>query len=502
MAETNLTLSLVANFDDLVRRLIPYNTELTDFSIEMVKLIDTLNEQLNYAQNEVKEYKERCNLLELENHKLSANLKNTKEAYKKEVAMRASVCRDHEGLSKINEINFSSELLSDDDFDKSEDDIDEPMKDKRGEIRFTSNKNLLAAEENRKQTEIKFASNQNLTPIQENISKPTLLPGSQSKSRIENRSHSFAPKKLFRSNETCTVCNSKFGFYASYFRCADCRACVHGACKTKLPTPCIPYTTSNQIGKKGRLLTIADFVNPNSRPCIPGIIIHCCREIERRGLNEPGLYRIPGSDSEVKALVEKFLRSKGGVPVISHIDVHVLCGVIRNFLNRLDDPLITRVLWSDFVNAAKMENSEDRRPYLIQAVSDLPIPNRHSLAYLILHLKRVMSSPYCNMPISNIAKVLGPTIVGYSSNAEILTVSVYSETSAQIKTLEALLNLPSDFWSELISDPVSEQPKPAPLVEAVNRRQSIGSRVVGGSLQSQVLNPWTSNRRQKKRPLF
>lgn len=136
MTEQNLTLSLVANFDDLVRRLVPYNTELTDFSIEMVKLIDQLNDQLNYAQNEVKTCKEKMNLLEMENRQLDANLKNTREAYKKEVAMRASICRERDhnnGLrTKIDEVNFSSECLSDNDFDKSEDDLDEPAKKQRG----------------------------------------------------------------------------------------------------------------------------------------------------------------------------------------------------------------------------------------------------------------------------------------------------------------------------------------------------------------------------------
>jgi Rac GTPase-activating protein 1 len=35
---------------------------------------------------------------------------------------------------------------------------------------------------------------------------------------------------------------------------------------------------------------------------IPSIVIHCVNEVESRGLNEVGIYRVPGSDKEVKLL--------------------------------------------------------------------------------------------------------------------------------------------------------------------------------------------------------
>ena len=50
-----------------------------------------------------------------------------------------------------------------------------------------------------------------------------------------------------------------------------------------------------------------------------------------------------------------------------------------------------------------------------QAVSELPRPNRDSLAYLILHLQRVADSGECKMSAENLSTVMGPTIVGYSS---------------------------------------------------------------------------------------
>ena len=40
---------------------------------------------------------------------------------------------------------------------------------------------------------------------------------------------------------------------------------------------------------------------------------------------------------------------------------------------------------------------------------------RDTLAFVILHLMRVSQSPATKMPVHNLAKVFGPTIIGYSS---------------------------------------------------------------------------------------
>lgn len=39
---------------------------------------------------------------------------------------------------------------------------------------------------------------------------------------------------------------------------------------------------------------------------VPALVIHCINEIEQRGMSEIGLYRVPGSDKEVKALKVSF----------------------------------------------------------------------------------------------------------------------------------------------------------------------------------------------------
>lgn len=146
---------------------------------------------------------------------------------------------------------------------------------------------------------------------------------------------------------------------------------------------------------------------------VPSLIVHCINEIELRGMNEQGLYRVSGGSTDVKCLKEKFFRGRGA-PNLSEVDIPTICSTIKDFLFKLKEPLITMGLWADFAKAAFIRDKQDSDAALYQAISELPQPNRDTLAFLILHLQRVSSTPECKMPISNLATVFGPTLVGFS----------------------------------------------------------------------------------------
>lgn len=96
----------------------------------------------------------------------------------------------------------------------------------------------------------------------------------------------------------------------------------------------------------------------------------------------------------------------------------------------LREPLITVGLRADFVRAVQMMDKEEADAALYQAISELPQPNRDTLAFLILHLQRVSDTPDCKMPISNLAKIFGPTLVGYTRQDA--TPLMFDETKDQV----------------------------------------------------------------------
>lgn len=90
----------------------------------------------------------------------------------------------------------------------------------------------------------------------------------------------------------------KFGKLA--MKCRDCRASCHPECKDQVPLPCVPVgNTPTRRG--GAMGTIADYT-PHTSPMVPSLIVHCINEVELRGLNEVGIYRVPGAEKDVRLL--------------------------------------------------------------------------------------------------------------------------------------------------------------------------------------------------------
>ncbi|CAD6220394.1 GSCOCG00005036001-RA-CDS [Cotesia congregata] len=279
----------------------------------------------------------------------------------------------------------------------------------------------------------------------ENVFKPSPNIGGYTFNTKSMRAHSFAGKTVIKS-EVCSPCGNRIKFGKLALKCRDCRAVTHSECKDLVPLPCIPVGNTPTL--RGVTGTIADYT-PMIPPMVPSIVVHCINEVELRGMNEPGLYRVNGGASDVKCLKEKFLKNKG-VPNLSEIEVATICSTLKDFLRSLREPLITVGLWADFVRATTISDKQDADAALYQAISELPQPNRDTLAFLVLHLQRVSSTPECKMPISNLAKVFGPTLVGYSSQ-EPSASSMLSETKTQAAIVESLLKIPSDYWANFVN---------------------------------------------------
>ena len=339
--------------------------------------------------------------------------------------------------------------------------------------------------------------------------------------KIENRPHQFVTKKVFRP-EKCCVCATSLKFYSSGYHCRDCRAICHMTCKEGVPKPCIPYVSRANIGKQGRLILVSDFVQSNCKPCVPALIVHCLNEIDKRGLEEVGVYRICASEKDVRELKEKILKSKAGIPQLADEDVHVLCNVVKKFLNQLDEALISRIAWRDFVEAVKepeelkklrdqkdhraqskaIELEQARHEKVMEAIENLPNANRDTLAFLILHLIRVRDEPKNKMTDEAICRVFGPTILGYSMK-DPPAMQMHEEHKKQQQVVEYLLtHLDEKFWKAILNT----NSNPLKFSSTINPSTvSLGSRLCGGKVNSGTMTPLKNLRSDKNyniKPLF
>ncbi len=189
--------------------------------------------------------------------------------------------------------------------------------------------------------------------------------------RLDGREHTFHQKKAFKPSTICGACGKTIGFCTNYLICNDCHGITHATdkCKALLPKPCVPFTTSNAGLKRmqscaqvGQVVRLADFTEASSRPCVPALLIHCCNEIDRRveeakknpnSLNSSfsGLYCNQAAEKEARELRNRIL-SGNGIPNLCNFEPNVLCSVVKSFLHDLDDPVITQIMWNDFVRAS------------------------------------------------------------------------------------------------------------------------------------------------------
>ncbi|XP_039971388.1 rac GTPase-activating protein 1-like [Xiphias gladius] len=257
------------------------------------------------------------------------------------------------------------------------------------------------------------------------------------------KKHHFIPKTVIKS-EFCVPCGRRTKFGKMYLRCQDCRVVTHPECRDRCPLPCNPTAISTPI--KNTEATLADFA-PVTSPKIPALVIYCIKEIEHRGLHEVGLYRLSGHERLVKELKEKLIRGKTLPPLNKVQDINVITGVLKDFLRNLPEPLLTFHLNKAFLEAAEIQDDGNSLAVLYQTISELPQPNRDTLACLMIHLQKVSQSVDTKMDVNNLARVFGPTLVGHAvPNPDPMT--ILHDTSRQPRVIERLLGIPASYWSQ------------------------------------------------------
>uniref|UniRef100_A0A8C5B8F3 Rac GTPase-activating protein 1-like n=1 Tax=Gadus morhua TaxID=8049 RepID=A0A8C5B8F3_GADMO len=277
------------------------------------------------------------------------------------------------------------------------------------------------------------------------FTEATPTPRTPRNNTASGKKHNFVPKTVIRS-EYCQPCGRRTKFGKVYLRCQECRVVTHPECREQCLLPCNPIAFSTPL--RTTEVTLADFA-PSTSPMVPVLVVYCIKEIERRGLNEVGLYRLSGSDRQVKELKEKLLRGKT-LPALSKVeDINVITGVLKDFLRNLTQPLLTFHLNKAFMEAAEIQDEDNSLAMVYQAVSELPSPNRDTLACLMIHLQKVSQCPENKMDVNNLSRVFGPTLVGHAL-AEPDPMTILQDTSRQPRVVERLLKIPTSYWTQYV----------------------------------------------------
>uniref|UniRef100_A0A3B4YJE5 SLIT-ROBO Rho GTPase activating protein 3 n=1 Tax=Seriola lalandi dorsalis TaxID=1841481 RepID=A0A3B4YJE5_SERLL len=164
-------------------------------------------------------------------------------------------------------------------------------------------------------------------------------------------------------------------------------------------------------GKEGRR-NARTRIQDSGQP-IPLVVESCIRYINLYGLQQQGIFRVPGSQVEVNDIKNSFER--GEDPLIddqNEHDINSVAGVLKLYFRGLENPLFPKERFLDFISTIKLESGAERAHHIQQIIVTLPrtiiIVMRYLFAFLN-HLSQYsdenMMDPY------NLAICFGPTLM-------------------------------------------------------------------------------------------
>ncbi|KAG5831691.1 hypothetical protein ANANG_G00306430 [Anguilla anguilla] len=145
----------------------------------------------------------------------------------------------------------------------------------------------------------------------------------------------------------------------------------------------------------------------------PLLVEQCVDFIRERGLDEEGLFRMPGQANLVKDLQDAF--DCGDKPLFnSNTDVHTVASLLKLYLRELPEPVVPFSQYQDFLTCAQLlaKDEEAGIEELAKQVKTLPLANHNLLKYICKFLDEVQSHSSQNkMSVQNLATVFGPNIL-------------------------------------------------------------------------------------------
>ncbi|XP_046407850.1 N-chimaerin-like [Ischnura elegans] len=232
--------------------------------------------------------------------------------------------------------------------------------------------------------------------------------------------HSFKVH-TFKGLNWCEFCgNFLWGFTAQGVKCEDCGFIAHSRCSEKVPNDCLPDVGMAR-GVFGLELSAALAMETAlyaehsiSQPLVPFVVRCCIKEIERRGLDSEGLYRVSGFAEEIEAL--KMALDKDGeradISPNSFDNINVVAGTLKLYLRLLPIPLITFDAHPRLISAAQIKDPLEQIENMRDAVMNLPPVHFNTLKFLIEHLYRVSEYESENkMTAHNLSTVFAPTLM-------------------------------------------------------------------------------------------
>uniref|UniRef100_A0A8C1BMS6 Uncharacterized protein n=1 Tax=Cyprinus carpio carpio TaxID=630221 RepID=A0A8C1BMS6_CYPCA len=139
---------------------------------------------------------------------------------------------------------------------------------------------------------------------------------------------------------------------------------------------------------------------------VPLIVRQCVEEIERRGMEEVGIYRVSGVATDIQALKAAFDANNKDVSVMmSDMDVNAIAGTLKLYFRELPEPLFTDELCANFTEGIGQCFSHSNEESFMQKTYVL------IETFFLIFLRVAENESVNKMSFHNLATVFGPTLL-------------------------------------------------------------------------------------------
>uniref|UniRef100_A0A8C5SNK0 Rho GTPase-activating protein 24 n=1 Tax=Laticauda laticaudata TaxID=8630 RepID=A0A8C5SNK0_LATLA len=221
---------------------------------------------------------------------------------------------------------------------------------------------------------------------------------------------------------------------------------------------------------------------------VPILVEKCADFIRKKGLDEEGIFRLPGQDNLVKKLRDAF--DAGERPSFDpDTDVHTVASLFKLYLRELPEPIIPWSQYEDFLLCGQLLMSDEGKgyPQLVKQLAHLPPDNYNLLSYICRFLHEVQQSSDTNkMSVENLATVFGVNLI----RPQIEDPVTIMRGTPQIQ--KVMMTMISDH-EKLFPGAKDTQPSPPPSESSSKKAPVLRSSVGWDAVQRPSMT-WRDNR--------
>lgn len=221
------------------------------------------------------------------------------------------------------------------------------------------------------------------------------------------RAHNFV-QHTFKMPHYCDYCrNFMWGLVQQGVRCEDCGFAAHKKCSERTLHDCRPEAKYVKRIFAVDLTTLC-LAHGTS---VPLVITACIREVELRGLDVEGVYRVSGSHEHMERLKRQY-DSQQQVDLTQVEDIHTVCGLLKMYLRLLPQQLVPFSVYKSLLASfSSTRTAHERTRAVRRSIDELADANAITLKTLLSHLRKVAERCVENkMSVENLSTIFSPTV--------------------------------------------------------------------------------------------